>query len=229
VQIRQSGLSSKYQTDRSNSCKFIWNATKNCVHPQEVPFGYDVSWSRIRVGRNVVVRMSQSLWMKRHQEGCKHSQSLRCSLIFRVEVGVKIHHVRLSLNSLWIGRSILVQCCKVYQAQCCQLERKQVVKAIEAVQSRVIYCKAAPKPPDNTSSHHRKSTRLASNYSSSPLAHLQVVAYLFTAGLLPRCGRGMQLHHLKHSTIRLYIKRCMRPPAIQSVTVIFVTDGLSII
>jgi hypothetical protein len=122
--------------------------------------------------------MPQSLWMKRHQEGCKHSQSLCSTQIFRVKIWIEVDHVRLCLNSLWIGRSVLVQCCKVDQAQCCQLERKQVVKAIETVQGRVVYCKSAPKPPYNTSSNHRKSTCLASNYGSSPKRHLSPRQYV---------------------------------------------------
>jgi hypothetical protein len=178
VQIRQSCLSCKYQTDRSNSSKFIRNTTKNCVYPQEVPLGYDMGGSRVGVGRNVVIRMSQSLWMKRDQEGCKHSQSLCSPQIFRVKIWIEVHHICLRLNSLWIGRSILVQCCKVYQAQSSQLERKQVVKAIETVQGRVIYRKASPKPTNNTSSNHGKSTCLTSNYGSSPKRHLSPRQYV---------------------------------------------------
>jgi hypothetical protein len=88
--------------------------------------------------------VAQSFRIKRHQKGSKHSQCQRCSLIFRVKVRVKVYHICLGLNSQRIGRSILVQSSKVNQTQRSLQERKQVVKAIETIQSRIIYCKSTP-------------------------------------------------------------------------------------
>jgi hypothetical protein len=65
-----------------------------------------------------------------------------------------------------------VQSSKVNQTQSSLQERKQVVKAIETVQCRVIYCKPTPKPSDNTSTYYWQSACLTGNYGSSPERHL---------------------------------------------------------
>jgi hypothetical protein len=103
-----------------------------------------VCGSRVWICWNIIIWMPQGLWIKRHLKGCKHSLCQSSTLIFRVKIRVEVHHVSLGYNSLRVGRSILVQCSKVDQAQSCQLKRKQVMETIKAILSRVIYCKTAP-------------------------------------------------------------------------------------
>jgi hypothetical protein len=50
----------------------------------------------------------------------------------------------LSLNSQRICRSILMQCSKMNQTQCCLLKRKQIMKTIKTIQCRIIYSKSPP-------------------------------------------------------------------------------------
>jgi hypothetical protein len=67
--------------------------------------------SRVWICWNIIIRMPQGLWIKRYLKSCKHSLCQSSTLIFRVKVRVEVYHVCLGLNSLRVGRSILVQCC----------------------------------------------------------------------------------------------------------------------
>ena len=91
---------------------------------------------------------------------------------------IEIHKVCLCLNSLRVGGTILVQCCKVNQTLCCLQKRKQVVKAIKAVLCGVIYTETTPEPRNNTGSNHRKSACQTSNYGSTPKRHLTPWQYI---------------------------------------------------
>jgi hypothetical protein len=81
---------------------------------------------------------------------------------------VEVDYVRCCINTQRICRSILMQGCKMYQSQCSQQERKQVMKAVETVQSRVIYAKASPLPPNNGCTNYWQSTCQTCNYCSTP-------------------------------------------------------------
>jgi hypothetical protein len=131
-----------------------------------------VCWSAVRVCWNVVIRVSLKFRVKIHQISSTQAQPQRSHQVFGIKVRVKVYQVCLSINTLRIGRSVLVQCCKVYQTQSCQQEGKQIMKAVKAVKGRVVNGKAAPLPTDNTCSNNWKSTRQTCNYSSSPERHL---------------------------------------------------------
>jgi hypothetical protein len=88
--------------------------------------------------------MPQNFRIKRYQEGSCSSQDQSSSQIFRIKIGIKVYEVSLRLNSLRICGSILMQSSKMNQAQSCLQERKQIMKAIKAIQSRVINREATP-------------------------------------------------------------------------------------
>jgi len=144
VLIRQRRQSCENLSNSSYPSKFIRNATKNSVNPQEVPLGYNMSWGRVRVSRNIIIRMSLSFWVKGYLKSSPQSHCQRRTLVFRIKVGIKVDHVCLRLNSLGIGRTILMLSSKVHLAQSCQQERKLVMETIKTVQSRIIYRKSAP-------------------------------------------------------------------------------------
>ena len=112
--------------------EFIWNAAKNCVHPLEGPFRNNVRRGRVWVCRDIIIRMPQGLRIKRYLKSCSHSLSQSSPLIFRVKPWMNLPS-RFMLNSLWVGRSILVQRSKVNLALSSQLKRKPVMETIEAV------------------------------------------------------------------------------------------------
>lgn len=173
VHIRKKCKRQKYQPNCSNTCEFIWNRTQNCINCQEIPLRYNVCWSRVRICRNIVIRVSQCFRIKSYQKSRRCSQCLSSNQIFCIKVGVEINHVRCSINTQRISRTILMQRCKMHQGQSSQQERKQVVKTIETVQSGVIYAKASPLPSDNRCTNYRQCTCLTCNYCSSPKRHLQ--------------------------------------------------------
>lgn len=205
VQIRQSSQSSKYQTNGRNSCKLVRNATQDCVHPEKVPFGYNVRGCRVRVRGNVIIRVTLKFRVKVHQISSSKTQPQCSNQIFCIKIGVKVHQIPLSINSQRICRSILMQCGKMNQTQPPQQERKQIVETKETIQGRIIYAESSPQPTNNTCSNDGQSTSLTSNNSPSPKRHLQIYENRF----------------------RLYIKHhCRHPPVIQSVAVFHITDGL---
>jgi hypothetical protein len=112
--------------------------------------------------------VSQSFWVKCHQKSCRSPQCQSCYLIFCIKVRVEVDYVGCCINTQRICRSILMQGCKMYQSQCSQQERKQVMKAVETVQSRVIYAKASPLPPNNGCTNYWQSTCQTCNYCSTP-------------------------------------------------------------
>ena len=138
VHIRKKCKRQKHQSNCSNTCKFVRNRTQNCINSLEIPFWYNVCWSRVRICWNIVIRVSQSFWVKCHQKSCRSPQCQSCYLIFCIKVRVEVDYVGRCINTQRICRSILMQGCKMYQSQCSQQERKQVMKAVETVQSRVI-------------------------------------------------------------------------------------------
>ena len=144
MQIRQCCQCCKNQTNSSYPSKFVRNTTENCVDPLEVPLGNDVRRGRIRVCRDIIIRMSQSFWIERHLKSSPHSLSLCSTQIFRIEVRVKIDHVCMCANPLRISRSILMLGRKVNQALCCQQKWEQVVEAIKTIQSWIIHSKSSP-------------------------------------------------------------------------------------
>ena len=133
---------------------------------------------RVWVCRNIIIRMPQGLRIKRYLKSCSHSLSQSSPLIFRVKVWIEIYQVGLCLNSLWVGRSILVQRSKVNLALSSQLKRKQVMETIEAVQGRIVYSKTTPQPSYNTRSYYRLSTSQTSNNCSPPKRHLPPRQYV---------------------------------------------------
>lgn len=144
MQIGQCCQCYKNKSNSSHSSLLIRNTTKNCVYPKKIPFGNNMSWCRIRVCWNIIIRVSLNFWIKRYQKGCTSSQYLCCSQIFRIKVRKKINLISLGLNSQRIGRSILMLCCKMNQAQSPQLKRKQIMKTIKTIQCRIIYTKTTP-------------------------------------------------------------------------------------
>lgn len=178
VQIGQSSQGRKNQTNSGNSSLFVRNTTQNRVNPQKVPFRNNVGGSRVRVCRNVIIWMTLKFRIKTHQISSPKTLCLSSNQIFCVEIRVKINQVPLSINPLRICRSILMQCCKVNQALRCQQERKQIVKAIETVQSRIIYTETSPQPTNNTCSNYRQSTCQTCNNGPSPQAHLSPRLYV---------------------------------------------------
>lgn len=195
VQIRLSCLCNKNKSNGSYSGKFIRNTTKNSVDPLEVPFGHNVCRSGIRIRWNIIIRMSQNFWVKRYQESPSCSQNQSSSQIFGIKIGIKVHEVSLRLNSLRICRSILMLSSKVNQAQSCLLERKKIVKAIKAIQSRIIDREAAPQPTNNSCSHKRESTCQTCNNCSSPLTHLTPRQYV--------TNKGSQNHNQQNNNTNL--------------------------
>jgi len=172
MDIRQPCKTCKELSNSSNTPKFIRNGTENSVDREEIPLRNDMRRGRVRVCRNVIIRMSQKFRIKSNQISSKQTQSQSCYQIFSIKVGVEIYLVALCINSQRIGRSILVQSSKVNQTQSSQQEGKQIVKTIETVQCRVIYAKATPEPTYNTSSNNRQSTCQTSNNGPSPKTHL---------------------------------------------------------
>lgn len=144
VQIRLSSQCNKNKSNCPYPSKFIWNATENCIHPLKIPFRDNVCRCRIRVRWNIIVRMSQNLWIKRNQKSSPCSLYQSSSQIFRVKVRIEIYQISLRLDSLRVCRSILMQSSKMNQAQSCLQERKQIVKTIKTIQSRVIHRKSTP-------------------------------------------------------------------------------------
>jgi hypothetical protein len=138
VQIRQSTQSSKNESNSSYSCKFVRNASEDCIYPEKVPLGDDVRRSGVRVSWDVIIRMSLCLWIKRYLKGSKQSQCQCCSKVFRIEVRIEIDLICVCSDSQRISRSILVLCCKMNQTSCCQQKRKLVMEAIETILSGVI-------------------------------------------------------------------------------------------
>lgn len=178
VNIGQKTKSLKYQSYCTYSCKFIRNRSKNSINCLKVPFRNNMCWCRIRVCRNIIIRMTQSFRCKRHQSGCALSQNQCCTLIFRIVIGIEINQIGLGLNSQRICRSILMQCCKMNQTQSSLQKRKQIVKTIESIQGRIIYAKSTPEPPYNAGSNNRQRTCQTCNNSSSPQTHLTPGEYI---------------------------------------------------
>jgi len=172
VLIRQSCLSCKNKPNSSYSCKFIRNTTKNCINPLEIPLRYNVGRSRVWISGDIIIWVSLRFWVEGNLKGCKLSLGQGCSKVFGIEVGIKINHIGVCSNSLWISRSILVLCCKVNLASGSLLERKLVMETIETIQCRIIYSESSPKPSNNTSTNNRQSTSLTSNNSCTPQRHL---------------------------------------------------------
>lgn len=178
VLVRQCCQSYKYLSNCSNSCKFIWNATQNRIHPLEVPFGYNMRWGGIWVCGNIVVRVSLKFRIEIYKISCKPTQRQSRPQIFCVEVRIKIYQISLSINSLRVCRSVLVQSSKVNQAQSSLQEREKVVLREKTVQSRIIYTKPSPQPSYNTSTNNGQRTPQTSNYSPSPKRHLSPRQYV---------------------------------------------------
>lgn len=86
VQVRQCSQRNKNLSDRSNSSKFVRNTTQNRVDPKKIPFRYDVRGGRVRVCRDIIVRMSQKLGVKTHKIRRKHTQRQSSSQIFGIKV-----------------------------------------------------------------------------------------------------------------------------------------------
>lgn len=87
VHVRKESESCKYQPYYNNTCQLVWNASLNGIHCKEVPFRYNMCRGRVRVSRNIIIRMSLSFRVKRNLKGCKLSQSQCCPQIFGVEIG----------------------------------------------------------------------------------------------------------------------------------------------
>jgi hypothetical protein len=168
VHIRKKCKRQKHQSNCSYSSKFIWNSTQNSINCLEIPLRYNVCRSRVRICRNVVIWVSQSFWIKSNQESCRCSLCLPSYLIFCIKVGIEVDHVGRSANAQRIGRAILMQSCEMNQSQSSQQERKQVMKAVETVQSGVIYAKAAPLPSNDRCTNYRQCTCQTCNYCSTP-------------------------------------------------------------
>jgi hypothetical protein len=178
VHIREKCKRQKHQSNCSNPSKFIRNSTQNSINSLEIPFRYNVCRSRVRICRDIVIRVSQSFRIKSHQKSCRSSQCLPCHLIFCIKVGVEVNYIACCINTQGICRSILMQCCEMYQGLSSQQERKQVMKTVETVQSGVINTKATPLPPNNRCTHYWQSTCQTCNYCSSPKRHLTPWQYI---------------------------------------------------
>jgi hypothetical protein len=87
VQIRLRCQSSENQSNSSYPSKFIGNTTKNSVDPLKIPLGYNMSWGRVRVSRNIIIRMSLRFWVKGYLKSSPQSHSQRRPLVFRIKVG----------------------------------------------------------------------------------------------------------------------------------------------
>jgi hypothetical protein len=61
--------------------------------------------------------MSQSFWVKSNQKSCRCSQCQPSYLIFCIEVGIEVNHIRCSINTQRICRTILMQSCEMHQGQ----------------------------------------------------------------------------------------------------------------
>lgn len=174
MQIRQCSLRRKNKPNCSHPCQFIGNATQNRIDPQKVPFGNNVCRSRIRICRNIVIRVSLSFWMKGNLKSLSRSQHHCCSQIFRIKIWIKVNQICCCSNPQRICRSILMQCSKMNQAQCCLQKWKQIMKAIKTIQCRIIYSKASPEPSHNTCTNNRQCTCQTCNHCSAPQTHLQI-------------------------------------------------------
>lgn len=128
----------EHQSNSSNSSKFVWNCTQNCIYCLEIPLRHNVCRSRVRISRNIVIWMSQSFRIKSNQKSSRCSQCLSSHLIFCIKVGVEVNHIRCCVNTQRISRTILMQSRKMHQGQSSQQEWKLVMKAVETVQSGVI-------------------------------------------------------------------------------------------
>jgi hypothetical protein len=192
VQIRQSSQSSKYLTNSRNSSELVWNATQDRVHPLEIPFGYNVRGCRVRVCRNVIVRVTLKFRVEVHQISSPKTLPQCSNQIFCIKIGVKVNQIALSINSQRVCRSILMQRSKMNQTQPPQQERKQIVETKETIQGRVVNTKTTPLPTNNTCTNYGQSTCLTRNNSPSPKRHLQIYKNRF---------RLYIKHHFRHPPV----------------------------
>jgi hypothetical protein len=197
VQIRQSCQGCKYQSNSGHSCQFIRDTTQDGIDPEEVPFWHNVSRGRVRVCRNIVVRVSQQFRIKAYLISSSQAQYLSSYQILRVKVRIKIYQIGLSINTQRICRSILMQCSKVNQAQSSLQEGKKVMEAVETIQGRIIYTETTPLPSYNTGTYYRQSTCQTSNYSPSPKRHLTPRLYISDKG-------GQNHNQLDHNSNQPY-------------------------
>lgn len=168
VQIRQSSQCGEYSSNSCNPRKFVRNATLNGVHPQKIPLGHNVRWSRIGVCWNIVVRVPQKLGIKSHEICCLNTLPQSSSLVFSIVVGVEMNQIGLRRNTQGVCRPVLVQSSKVHQTQSSQKKGKEVVQTKKAIQCRVINTEATPQPANNCGTNDWQSTSLAGNDCSSP-------------------------------------------------------------
>jgi len=161
-----------------NSSQLVRNRTKNPIDPQEIPLRHNMGGSRIGVGRNVVIRVSQPFRPESYQKSSHQPHPKGSHQIFGVVIRIKIYPVTLPLDSLRISRPILMQSSLMSQTQSCLNKGQLIVQAEETIQSRIIYTKSSPKPSHNRTSHHRQSTCLASNHCPSPQTHLSPRQYI---------------------------------------------------
>lgn len=173
--VRLGSQCQKHESNGSNSRLFVWNTSKNSVHSLKVPFRHNVCRCRIRVSRNIIIRMSQQFRLKIDQISCPHTQSQRCNQIFCIKIWIKVDLIALCINTQRVSRSVLVQSSKMNQTQSSQLKGKKIMKTVETIQSRIIYTETSPQPSNNTGSYNRQSTCQRCNYSSSPKRHLQIL------------------------------------------------------
>ncbi len=126
----------------------------------------------VRICRNIIIRVAQHFRPKPYQISSSQTHPQCSSQILCIKVRIKIDLIDLPLDSLRIGRSVLMQSCLMHQTQSCQQKRKQIMETKKTVQCRIIYTKPSPKPSNNRSSHNRQCTCLTCNNSPSPQTHL---------------------------------------------------------
>lgn len=179
---REGNETGKDKSDSTDTHSFVGDTAENSVDPEEVPFRHDVCGCAVRISGNGVVRMAEQFWVEEHEHRIADEEVNEAKQVFQTEVGAEGDSAGARVDSERVGGAILMEGSNVEDGQSGNDKGKQVVKAVAAVERRIVNGETAPDETEELLSDERNDGDKIGDDGESPERHLSVGEYVANEG-----------------------------------------------